>query len=208
MVLAVELEAVGQDLAFVGGVDAFKGVEAHGPDLDRPAAADDFVVEGHADAGDPLLDGGKGRGQVAGGVGEGGADGQLGAGEDHGLFQVLEHEGQHGGGVGHGVRAVGDDHAVVVREGFVDAAGDELPLLSLDVGAVQVQDVFAVDAVVAAQVVHLPEELRRGFLRGKAVGAGGGGDGPAGGEKKDVFHGDSFRYRAFRFRRRRGGKRR
>lgn len=37
----------------------------------------------------------------------------LGPGEDHRLLQVLQHEGQHRGGKGHGVRAV-DDHKALV----------------------------------------------------------------------------------------------
>ena len=39
----------------------------------------------------------------------------LGPGEDDGFLQVLQHEGEHGGGEGHGVSAVDDHKAVVPR---------------------------------------------------------------------------------------------
>ena len=39
--------------------------------------------------------------------------GYLGPGEDDGFLQVLQHEGEHGGGEGHGVGAV-DDHKAVI----------------------------------------------------------------------------------------------
>ena len=43
----------------------------------------------------------------------------LGASEDDGLAQVLTHEGQGGGRVGHGVRAVEDHKAIVTLVVFL-----------------------------------------------------------------------------------------
>lgn len=51
------------------------------------------------------------------------------ASEDDGLGEVAAHEGEGGGGVGHGVGAVKDNEAVVLVVVLVDVLGDPLPVI-------------------------------------------------------------------------------
>ena len=147
------------------------------------------MVKGNGDAGDAAVHGGKGGIEVVAGVGEQVVDGHLGAGEDYGFGEILEHVAQHRGGVSHGISAVGDDDAVIGVQIFHHRPGDGLPLLSLDVGAVQVEDVPGVDVVVGAQVRHIFQQAPGRDLGLQSLVAPAGGDGAPGGEKQDSGHG-------------------
>ena len=70
----------------------------------------------------------------------------LAAGDDDGLAEVLQHEGEGGGGVGEGVGAVEDDEAVKVLVGALDVLGDDDPVVHRHVARVQ-ERVVLVDGV-------------------------------------------------------------
>ena len=62
----------------------------------------------------------------------------LRAGNDDGLGGILNQVGQCGGGIGHGIGAVGDHKAVVQGVVFLQGGADLQPVGGADVGAVQV----------------------------------------------------------------------
>lgn len=173
----VAVDAGCENFSQIGGVDALESLKAHGAHLHCPAAPDQLVVKGNGDAGDAAVHGGKGGIEVVAGVGEQVVDGHLGAGEDYGFGEILEHVAQHRGGVSHGISAVGDDDAVIGVQIFHHRPGDGLPLLSLDVGAVQVEDVPGVDVVVGAQVRHIFQQAPGRDLGLQSLVAPAGGDG-------------------------------
>ena len=169
-------------------VDTFKGVKALGAGLDRPASQDHLAVKGHKDA--ECAGGGHGEGdaQVLQRVGERVFDGELGAGEHHGDRNAAEHEAEHRRGVGHGVGAVGDHHAVICGALIVDSAGDELPLLRLDVGGVQVQDIADCECVILGEQGKMAGQRVPVHAGSQSLLRGPGGDGPPGGKQKNMFH--------------------
>ncbi|MPM84350.1 hypothetical protein SDC9_131421 [bioreactor metagenome] len=100
----------------------------------------------------------------------------------------MQHIAQHGSGVCHCIGTVGDDDSVVIVEGCVHLPRDQLPLLRLDVGAVQVKKITPLDLVVLAQVRHVAQQLLRGQRGNEALVAGSGGNGSACGEQQYFFH--------------------
>ena len=147
VVVAVDEAVVVFDADAGGGeqrvVGRLEGVETRGVDLDAAVAAEQLRIEAdahfrHHRPPVRIL----GRGDLHGGdevllaVRAGLPDGQLAAREDDRLAQVLEHEAQGGGGVGHRVRAVQDHEAVVVVVAVADQRGEGLPEGGLDVGGV------------------------------------------------------------------------
>ena len=96
---------------------------------------------------------GKGRAQIARGIRQHIRQGKLGAGEHHGQVDVRQHEGDGGGGIGHGVGAVGDHNAVETRPILKNPPGDELPFRRADVGGIQTDHVVHGDIVIGAQLV-------------------------------------------------------
>ena len=125
-------------------VDAGEGLEALGEGLAGPGAQNDLAIEHdlHPAAAPAGIQ--ERVGKVALGVGTVVPDGLLGPGEDDGLGAVLDEIAQGRRRIGHGVRPVGEDEAVVVIVVRPDAAGHGQPVLGGDVGAVQVQDLQAV----------------------------------------------------------------
>ena len=82
------------------------------PYLHRAAAQHDLPVKGQEHAGMSGSRHGKGGAQIVRPVGKHVRQGQLRAGEHHRQVDIRQHEGDGGGGVGHGVGAVGDHDAV------------------------------------------------------------------------------------------------
>ena len=109
-----------------------------------PGAQDDLAVEDDADPRHLRRGHPEGILQVDLGVRGVKADGLLGSGKDDGLGTALDEVGESRRRIGHGVRPVGEDEAVVVIVVRPDAAGHGQPVLGGDVGAVQVQDLQAV----------------------------------------------------------------
>ena len=171
-----------------GMVHALKGAEIHGVGLDSPTAQDHLPVKGQEHA--CAAGGGHGEGgaQVVLPIGEGMLQRQLRPGEHHRDGDAQQHEAEHGGGIGHGVRAVGQHHPVKGLPGSIDLPGKELPLLRLDVGGVQVQDVPDRDLIGALQRRQGLGKDIRVLGRGQALPCQAGGDGAAGGEQEDFFH--------------------
>ena len=129
---------------------------------------------------------GKGGAQIVGAVGQHIRQGQLGAGEDHGQVDVRQHEGDGGGGVSHGIGAMGDHDAVEALPLAEDLHGDGGPLLRGDVGRVQAHDVPDGDIVIGTKLVDLSlHDFRPLGLQSLA--AGHGSDGTAGGHQQDLL---------------------
>ncbi|MPN18035.1 hypothetical protein SDC9_165393 [bioreactor metagenome] len=74
-------------------------------------------------------------------------DWQLGPCKHHGERQVLQKEGKHGSRIGHGIRAVCNDDAVVVPHVKEHGFRHELPFLGLNVGAIHIKQVDAVHRI-------------------------------------------------------------
>ncbi len=149
---------LGQGRVVVG----LEGVEVLGVDFGAAVAAVEVALEEDADLGDGDQPGGgylEGADDVLAAVGAQHAQRQLAAGEDDGLAEVLEHEAQGRGGIGHGVGAVEDHEAVVVVVLALDDVGDVDPERGSHVaGVYDVVQRHRVDAVLAAF------ELRHGVV--------------------------------------------
>ena len=119
-------------------------------------------------------------GEVDLGVGGIEADRLLRAGQDNGLFRALDQIGEGGGGIGHGVRAVADNEAVVAIVVLLNGLCKRDPVLRPDVGGVQTEQLDAVHAAEFRYLRHKAEQLL-GCERGpEAVLPDLGGDGAAG----------------------------
>ena len=124
-------------------IERTKSVEVFGVDLGGAVAAHEFILEEDAYFGDyrgavgifggSYFDGGD---EIFLAVGAQGADGELRAGEDDGFGEVLEHEAEGRGGVGHSVGAVQDDKAVEVVVVIVDYFDNLCPKGGLHIGRV------------------------------------------------------------------------
>ena len=166
-----------------GPVDALKRAEGGGVGFHGAAAQHHPPVEGQKH---PRTAGGRhgeGGAEIVQPVGEGVLDGQLGPGEHHGYGDVPHHVAEDGGGVGHGVGAVGDDDAVKAVPGGVDVPGDEPPLLRLDVGGVQVEDVPDGEVIAVRQAPQVAGQVLPVQAGGQTLVGEPGGDGAAGGEQ-------------------------
>ena len=170
------------DQCGVAGIDAFKCGEAGGSDLYCPAAKHDLAVEGQENAVVTGSGHGKGGTQIVGAVGEHVDQRQLRAGENDGNVDVGQHEGNGGGGVAHGVCAVGYHDAVEALPVLPDALGDELPFGRTDIGGVQGHQFPDGDIIVGPQLVHFPLE-NAGIAGLQAVATGHGGNGATGGKQ-------------------------
>lgn len=140
-----QLQAEGVHLPDIGVVDALKGIEADGADLGGPAAQDDLPVKRHEDPAPRTLSHLQGAAEVIRGIGHGHTQRQLAPGEHHGDGDILQHKGEHGGGIGHGIGSVDEDHAVIAVDIPADAQGQTAPVIRGDVGAVQGAVIFGVD---------------------------------------------------------------
>ena len=140
---AQEMHAFAVDHPAQAPVYAVKGVEAGGTGFDRPGTQNQLAVKAHISAGHPLHGRLNGAGEVRLRVGEGSAQGQLAPGENHWLAFAQEHKAQRSGSVSHGIRAVGDDHAVTVRKGLIHRPGQLRPLFGLNIAGVHGEHVPA-----------------------------------------------------------------
>ena len=152
-------------------------------------------AEDHAPAEDDVharkLPGGgadEGVGQVELGVGGVVVDGLLRAGEHDGLVGALHQIAQCRGGIGHGVGAVADDEAVIVRVMLADGPGGLQPVRGRDVGGIKAEQVQAVHPADVPDRGHTAQKLRRRKLRCQTLGRHLRGDGSAGADHEDVFH--------------------
>lgn len=144
----------------LGVVDGGKGVHRLGVRLAGARAADHAAVEHQHHAKERLiLRGKKGVKEIAPRVGVLLIDGALGAGQHDGLGAVLNEVGERAGGIGHGVRAVRDDEAVVAEVVVLHASGDGQPVLGRHVGGVDVEKLHRVDAAQSAQRGHAGEDV-------------------------------------------------
>lgn len=85
-----------------------------------------------------------------------------------------------------GVRAVGDDDAVVAGPGLENSPGDDHPFLRLDVGGVQTHQVLDGDPVIGAELIQLPLH-DVAAVRLQSLAARHGGDGATGGNEQDML---------------------
>ena len=108
------------------------------------------------------------------------ADGLLRAGEDDGLGTALNEIAQRSGGIGHGIRPVGDDKAVVKIIPLLNAPGHHQPVLGGNAGAVQIQKLDALHPADLPNGGNVGEQLLRGQLRCQAPRRHFRGNGPAG----------------------------
>ena len=107
--------------------------------------------------------------------------GQLAAGEHHRNGDVPQHIAEGRGRVSHGIGTVGHHNAVVLLPASGNFPGDDLPLLGLDIGGIQCQNIPAVN-VAALQIVQTARNnIGGGQFGGKAVFGNIGGNGAAGG---------------------------
>ena len=137
--------------------------------LDRVfLARDDLAVEDDGNPRQVLRRATESVGQVCLGVCGVKADGPLGPGEDNGLRAPLDQVAQGRRRIGHGVRTVGEDEAVVAPIVFPEAPGHLEPVAGADVGAVQVQKLEAVHGANFRNTRDMAQKLLRGQLRGEA----------------------------------------
>mmetsp|Transcript_44137 Transcript_44137/g.134412 ORF Transcript_44137/g.134412 Transcript_44137/m.134412 type:complete len:407 (+) Transcript_44137:643-1863(+) len=157
MLILVDGDADLREGVHVGRIE---GQQSVGVDLGGAARSDEPIVEedGH------LVDGVAAReyerhDEVAAGIVVGFTEGYLGAGEDDGLAQVLEHEGEGSGGVRHRVRPHEHDEAVEVQIVRLDVVREEGPVVRSHVRAVQERAVLVRDDlghVIRVKFPHLP----------------------------------------------------
>ena len=143
-----------------GEVDGDKGVVGLGPLLLGPGPADDLAVEDQVDPVSPVV---RGKEQavveVGPGVGRVQVDGLLGARQDDGLGGILDQVREGGRRIGHGVRPMADDEAVIVLVGRFNGAGHLDPVLGLNVGGVQVDELDGGDVNEVTRLGHKGEEV-------------------------------------------------
>ena len=97
--------------------------------------------------------------QIFPGVGDGVGQGPLGAGEDNGLAGILDEVGEGGGGVGHGICAMGNDKAVILLKIGLDSFHHKQPMLRLDVGGVNIQQLHSVYLTEPGRLRHTFQQL-------------------------------------------------
>ena len=130
-------------LVYKGGhriIDALKGAVALGADLSGPGSQNGLPVKHQIDPPHPVP-GRKAQAvhQVFPGVGNGDADRLLRAGENDGLFRILNQVGQSRRRVGHGICSMGYDEPVIAFVLPSDLLADANPVLRLKIRAVQVK---------------------------------------------------------------------
>ena len=116
-------------------------------------------------------------------------DGELGAGDDDGLAEVLEHKTEGGGGEGHGIGAVENDEAVVAVVAVGYHAGQFHPVLGLHIARVDGRvEGGEVDVVLeAAELGHMAAEVRQvEVFEGARLGVFHHADGTAGVDDEDA----------------------
>ena len=130
----------------------------------------------------------KGVAQVLARVGVLVEDRLLRAGDDDGLGIILNQVRQRRRCVGHRVRAVREDEAVVSVIVSAHAGRHPQPVAAVDVRAVAVHELHGVDPAQLLELRYLGKELTGGELRRETVGRLLGRDGAAGSDHEDVLH--------------------
>ena len=177
----------------IGIVHAGKGVEALGAGLAGARAQNHLAVEHDLYAAAAPAGIEEGIRQIALGVGAVEPDGLLRTGKHDGLGTALHQIAEGGGGVGHGVGAVGDDKAVVAVVPVADGGGEAQPVLRPDVGAVQRVQLETFHPAEVRDAGDEGQQLLRGQLRRQAGGRLFRGNGAAGADHQDLFHGHTSR---------------
>lgn len=162
MVVQIKYNLAVLDDGHIRIVDAGKRVIAFCPLLLSPGACNDLAVKDKVHVVGAGT-GGKEKavGQVGPGVRIFHVNRLLGPGDDDGLWRMLNQVGQGRGRISHGVRAVGDDKAVVLAVVFLDCLFDCQPVAGLYVGAVYVHQLDGVDFTVASAVGHIGQDFIR-----------------------------------------------
>ena len=93
-----------------------------------------------------------------------------------------------GGGIGHRVRAVREDEAVIRIIVRTHARRHLQPVAAVDVRAVAIHELHGVDAAQLLELRHLGQQLLGGELRRESVGRRLGRDRAAGGDHKNMLH--------------------
>ena len=170
-------------------VDGGESVHGFGARFAGTGAADGAAVKDEHYAKEcVVLRGEEGVIKVAARVGLLIIDGFLGAGEYDGLGAVLNEIGQRTGSVSHGIRAMGDDKAVVAEVVFLHAVGDGQPVFRRHVGGVDIEQLQRIDMAQAGQRRHAGENILGAKLRRKAAVRRAGSDGAAGGDEQNMLH--------------------
>ena len=170
-------------------VDARKGVVAFRAHLACARAENDLVVKDDVHAACAVVAGvEKGVAQVLARVGVLIEDRLLRAGDDDGLGVVLDEVRERGGGIGHRVRAVREDKAVIRIVVRAHARRHLQPVAAVDVRAVAIHELHGVDAAQLLELRHLGQQLLGGELRRESVGRRFGRDRAAGGNHKNMLH--------------------
>ena len=173
----------------LGVVDAGKGIVALRAHLARAGAENDLVVKDDVHAAGAVVAGiEKGIAQVLARVGVLVEDRLLRAGDDDGLGVILNQVRQGRRRVGHRVRAVREDKAVVSVIVLAHAGRHLQPVAAVDVRAVAVHELHGVDPAQLLKLRYLGKELTGGELRREPVGRLLGRDRAAGGDHEDVLH--------------------
>ena len=128
-------------------------------------------------------------GQVDLGIGRVEADGLLRARQDDRLGRALDQIAQGRRGIGHGVRAVADDEAVVPVIARADGPRDLQPVGRAEIRAVEREQLQALHPAQRRHRRDEREQLLARQLRHQPLRRLSGRDGPAGADHKDLFHG-------------------
>ena len=124
-------------------VDAGEGLQADGARFACTGAENDAAVEHDHHAAQIGHGAAERIGQIRLGIRVFKHDGLLRARQDDGLGGILDEIGQRRGCIGHGVRAVGDDEAVIFLIVGADGAGDRQPVRGSHIRRVDGKQLFA-----------------------------------------------------------------
>ena len=127
--------------------------------------------------------------QVGFGIGDFQIDGLLAAGKNDRLWAVLNQIAERRGSIGHGIGSVGQYKAVVRLVMPANGRGHLLPVGWSDIGTVQIAELNAVHLAEGGDLRAVTKDLLSGKLRGKTALGDFGGDGAAGTDHQNLFHG-------------------
>ena len=132
-----------------GPVDTLKSVKTGGAGLYRPAPQNHPPVKRHIHPRRTRRCHRQCGAQVLQSVCERMLHRELRPRKHHWHRNSLQHEGEHRGRIGHGISPMSNHYTVIFQAVIIDVPGNDAPLLRLNVGGVQVQDVLHRDRIVA-----------------------------------------------------------
>lgn len=166
LVIQIEDDVAVLDGRDIGEVDAGERVVALGAFLFAAGSGNDLAVKHNIDT-VRLIAACKEKavGQVGLCIGDLQVDGLLRTGDHDGLRGILDQVGKRGRGVGQSVGAVADHKAIVLIVEALNGGRDQQPVLWLDIGAVDVDDLRGSHFAEFLYMRHEAQQLFGGHKR-------------------------------------------